>query len=90
MTAAGLELDDDLDGQDFRPSFALPPLYVLRTANGCPLCRKAVCVYALGCTAFRDAEEGYPINEFHFLSFVSSVPEELTTLLKGKFPSYLG
>jgi hypothetical protein len=81
MTAA--EPDDDL-----RPSFAFPPLYLLRAAERCPECSKSTHIYALGCAAFHDAQEGDTIREFHFLTFVRSVPKELRSLLKQKCPSY--
>lgn len=88
MTDAELE-DEYLDEEEvLGPSLAVPPLYVLRTAIGCPQCRKAVPVYALGSTAFQDAEERHLIEEFHFLNFVRSVPAELTALLNVKCPSY--
>ena len=89
MTDATPEADDTLDDDEqFGPALAVPPLYALRTAVRCPACRQALHVFALGCAAFHDAEEGYPIREFHFLSYVRSVPDELTALLRDKCPSY--
>jgi hypothetical protein len=87
MTDAELDADDDADA-DLGPSLAFPPLYVLRTAVRCPECGNALHVYALGCTAFRDAGDSSPVEEFHFLRMVSSVPEEITALLKKKCPSF--
>lgn len=86
MIAAELEDEDYVE--DFGPALACPPLYVLRTADYCPECREALHVYALGCAAFRDAEEGYAIDDFHFLRRVSSVPEQVTALLTRKCSSY--
>ena len=89
MTTATPNVDDDVDDDEhLGPSLAVPPLYALRTAIRCPACRQALHVFALGCAAFHDAEEGYPIKEFHFLSYVRSVPNELTALLREKCPSY--
>ena len=88
MTDATPTVDDDGGDEHLGLSLAVPPLYVLRTAVRCPDCGKALHVFALGCAAFHDAEEGYLIKEFHFLNFVRSVPEELTALLKAKCPSY--
>lgn len=78
----------DEDEEDLGPSFALPPLYVLRTAVRCPECGQAQHVYALGCTAFHDAQDRDPIEQFHFLSYVRSVPTEIAAMLKAKCPSY--
>jgi hypothetical protein len=81
--------DDDMDeAEAIGFSLAIPPLYVLSTATGCPTCRKAVGVYALGCPAFHDAEDDYLVKAFHFLNFVIAVPQALTELLKEKCPSY--
>jgi hypothetical protein len=80
------EYDDD---EDYGPSLAYPPLYVLRTADYCPQCRQALHVYTLGCAAFRDAEDGgEPIEQFHFLHYIRSVPEPVLALLKARVPSY--
>jgi hypothetical protein len=88
MTDAELEeyLDDEKEG--LGPSLALPPLYVLRTAVRCPKCGKAQHVYALGCTAFHDAEDRDPIEQFHFLSFVHSIPTGIAAMLRATCPSY--
>ena len=66
----------------------LPPLYVLRTAEHCPECGEAMHVYTLGCAAFHDAEDSRPVDVFHFLRRIESVPEEVTALLKAKCPGY--
>jgi hypothetical protein len=87
VTDTALELEEEA-GEDLGLSLAMPPVYLLRTVDRCPACRKIIHVYALGCTAFHDAEEGDTIREFHFLTFVRSVPEELRALLKQKCPGY--
>ena len=88
MTEAEVEEDEFLDDEDLGASIAFPPLYVLRAAARCPECREALYVYSLGCAAFRDADEGHTLEQFHFLRLVSSVPEQVTALLKKKCPSY--
>ena len=89
MTDTELDIDEDEREEDLGPSLAFPPLYVLRTAERCPECGLAQHVYALGCTAFRFAEEGgEPVDLFHFLRVIRSVPKEVTTLLKRKCPRY--
>ena len=89
MMAAELELDDDQEEEELEPSLALPPLYVLRTAVRCPECRKGVHVYALGCTAFHDAEEDYTIEQFHFLSFISSRARGAAGIAEAQMPQLL-
>jgi hypothetical protein len=89
IEAANDDDDDDSDDEDYGPSLAYPPLYVLRTADYCPECGEALHVYTLGCGAFRDAEDGgEPIDQFHFLHHISSVPEPLLALLKARCPGY--
>jgi hypothetical protein len=81
--------DDDYEDEDYGPSLAMPPLYVLRTAERCPKCGKALHVYTLGCTAYRDAEDGgEPIDQFHFLQRIESIPQPILALLKTKLPGY--
>ena len=80
--------DDDYEEAELGPSLAIPPLYVLRTAERCPVCGEATHVYTLGCTAYQDAEDGRPLETFHFLNRIESVPESLLTLLKTKLPGY--
>jgi hypothetical protein len=80
------EYEDEDD--DLGPSLALPPLYVLRVVDHCPECRKAQHVYTLGSAAFRDAQEGYQIDDFHFLRLIRSVPENVLKLIKAKCPGY--
>jgi hypothetical protein len=81
--------DDDYEEEDYGPSLAYPPLYVLRTADRCPECGESQHVYTLGCTAYRDAEDGgEPIDQFHFLHHIRSVPEPVLALLKAKLPNY--
>jgi hypothetical protein len=89
----GLEMieaaNDDDQEEDYGPALAYPPLYVLRTATYCPECGQTQHVYALGCVAYRDAEDdGEPVDDFHFLSRVESVPPPLFALLKAKLPSF--
>jgi hypothetical protein len=76
------------DDEDYGPSLALPPLYVLRTAVRCPECGQAQHVYTLGCAAFHDAEDLRPVEQFHFLRRIGSVPAQVLALLKAKIPSY--
>jgi hypothetical protein len=81
--------DDDYEEEDYGPSLAYPPLYVLRSAERCPECDRALHVYTLGCTAYRDAEDGgEPIKQFHFLQRIESIPQPLMALLKTKLPGY--
>jgi hypothetical protein len=88
MTEAAND-DDYEEEEDYGPSLAYPPLYVLRTAARCPECGEALHVYAIGCTAFRDAEDGgEPIDQFHFLHHLRSLPEPLLALLKAKAPGF--
>src|SRR5580658_427374 len=71
------------------PSLAYPPLYVLRSAARCPECDKALHAYALGCAAYRDAEDGgEPIEQFHFLQRIASIPQPLLALIRARFPDY--
>ena len=51
-------------------------------------CGQAQHVYTLGCAAFHDAQDRYPIEEFHFLRNIRSVPDPVLNLLKAKCPSY--
>lgn len=85
--------DDDLDDyeeEELGPSLAMPPLYVLRAADSCPECGQAMHVYALGCTAYHDASFGStePIEDFHFLRRITSVPPSVLRVLKRKCPGY--
>jgi hypothetical protein len=66
----------------------MPPLYVLRSADYCPECGQATHVYTLGCAAFHDAEDSRPVEVFHFLRQIESVPPQLTKLLKARCPGY--
>ena len=87
MTDAELEEDEYPDQEHMRPSLAFPPFHVLRTADRCPECGRAVHVYALGCTAFQDAGDRYVSRQFHFLTLLRSLPEALLSLLKTRCPS---
>jgi len=78
--------NDEVDA--LGPSLAMPPLYVLRSADRCPECDRAIHVYSLGCSAFLDAEEGTAVGEFHFLRRVASLPDAVLDLLKAKCPSF--
>jgi hypothetical protein len=80
--------DDDEYEEALGPSLAMPPLYALRTAARCPACGEMLHVYALGCSAFHDAEDLRPVERFHFLRLTTSVPESLLTRLKRNCPSY--
>jgi hypothetical protein len=82
------DYDDDYEEEELGPSLAMPPLYVLRTTDCCPECGKAQHVYTLGCAAFHDAQDRHPIEEFHFLHTIRSVPEPVLDLLKAKSPGY--
>jgi hypothetical protein len=73
---------------EFYPTLALPPIYLLRTAEGCPECGRAMYVHTLGCHAFRPDDDPRPIEVFHFLHQIESVPEEVMDLLKAKCPGY--
>lgn len=89
MTDAADFADEDED-EDLGPSLAYPPLYVLLAATRCPECGRAQHVYALGCAAFADAEEGdrAPLREFHFLSRVKGLPESLRSWLQARLPAF--
>ena len=83
------EIDDEYDeDRELGPSLALPPLYVLSSAVYCPECGQAQHVYTLGCAAFHDAEESRPVDQFHFLNRIESIPQPILALLKAKVPSY--
>jgi hypothetical protein len=79
---------DEVEDFEQWPTLAISPLYVLRTAVRCPQCRKAMHVYTLGCAGFRHADDSRPVGEFHFLRMISSVPEDVLTLLRARCPSY--
>jgi hypothetical protein len=89
LTMAEVEEDYDED-EDYElgPSLAFPPLYVVRTAERCPECGTAMHVYTLGCAAFHDAEDSRPVDVFHFLRLIRSVPENVLHLLKDRCPDY--
>ena len=88
MTEVEDAYDED-EEEELGPSLAYPSLYVLRSATYCPECGQATHVYTLGCDAYRDAEEGgEPIEDFHFLRCIESVPAPLMALLKAKLPCY--
>ena len=70
------------------PDAGLPPIYLLRTAGSCPECGDAMHVYTLGCHAFRPDDDPRPIDVFHFLRRIESVPEEVTKLLAARCPGY--
>jgi hypothetical protein len=80
--------DGDDEDEEPGPSLAIPPLYVLRTATYCPQCRQATFVYMLGCAAFHDAEDSRPVDDFHFLRRVESVPRAVQRVLKTKCPGF--
>jgi hypothetical protein len=87
MTGTMLD-DDDCEEQESGPSLAIPPLYVLRTADDCPECGKAMHVYTLGCSAFCDADGNEEVEDFFFLRVIRSVPEDVLKLLKPRCPNY--
>ena len=88
MTEA-TEIDDESDEcRELGPSLALPPLYVLRAAVYCPECGQARHVYTLGCAAFHEAEDCRPVDDFHFLRRIESIPRPILALLKAKLPGY--
>jgi hypothetical protein len=87
MTETMLD-DDDYEEEELGPSLAMPPLYVLRTAARCPECGQLQHVYTLGCAAFHDADELRPIEQFHFLRLIRSVPRTVINLLKDRCPGY--
>ncbi len=80
--------NDNYEEEESGTSLAIPPLYLLLAAARCPECGKAMHVYALGCAAFHDAEELGPVDAFHFLRLIRSVPEPVLDLLKAKCPNY--
>jgi hypothetical protein len=80
--------DDDYEEEELGTSLAMPPLYLLLAAARCPECGQAMYVYTLGCAAFHDADDRFPIEQFHFLRLIRSVPEPVLDLLKAKCPSY--
>jgi hypothetical protein len=80
------EVEDE--DHELGPSLAFPPLYVVRAAERCPECGTAMYVYTLGCAAYRDAEDGYTIEQFHILYYINRVPEDVLKLLTAKCPSY--
>jgi hypothetical protein len=89
MTDATFD-DEEFDfyEDELGPSLAMPPLYVLRTAARCPECGQAQHVYTLGCPGFHNAEDRFPIFEFHFLRKIRNVPNKVLKLLKKKCPRY--
>jgi hypothetical protein len=87
MTDAILDDEDEYE-EALGPSLAIPPLYLLRTADRCPECGRAMHVYTLGCTAFHDREDSRPVEEFHFLRMIESVPDNLLALLRTKCVGY--
>ena len=87
MTDVEAQYDEDTQ-EALGPSLALPPLYVLRAAERCPKCGTALHVYTLGCTSFHDADDSRPVDIFHFLRHIESVPPDVLTLLKAKCPTY--
>lgn len=85
----GADEDEDADEECERwPTLALPPLYVLRTAERCPGCGAAMHVYTLGCAAFRHADDRRPVEVFHFLRLIRRVPGDVLKLLKARCPGY--
>lgn len=82
--------DEDYEEEELGPSLAMPPLYVLRTVARCPECGQAQHVYTLGCPAFQDANfhGAEPIEDFHFLRRIESVPTTVIALLKARCPGY--
>jgi hypothetical protein len=80
--------NDNYEEEESGPSLAIPPLYVLRAATLCPKCSKAMHVYALGCADFHHAGDLGPVEIFHFLSLIRSMPEPVLDLLKAKCPSF--
>ena len=89
MTAAQLELADDLDEEeDLGPSLAMPPLYVLRTAERCPECGMANTSIPSAAPPSMRRRTPTRSKQFHFLRLIRSVPEVITAVLKKKCPSY--
>lgn len=87
MTDAAVDEAYDED-EELGPSLAMPPLYVVRSACYCPECGQATFVFMLGCAAYHDAEDLRPVEDFHFLRRVASVPRTVRRVLKGKCPSF--
>lgn len=86
MTEAGADHDDA--DEDRWPPLAIPPLYLLRTAERCPECGTAMHVYTLGCDGFRHADDGRPVEAFHFLRAIRGLPGDVLALLKSRCPGY--
>ena len=79
--------DDEYDeDEQIGPSRALPPLYMLRSAEHCPGCGKGIHVYALGCAAFTDAGENGAIEQFHFLHNIEWLEEGVLALIRRRCP----
>jgi hypothetical protein len=79
--------DDEDDGGDFGPALARS-VSVLRTATRCPECGRPTRVYALGCDAYKDAEDREFLDQFHFLHHVKSLPAEFLLSLRTICPGY--
>jgi hypothetical protein len=86
MTEAEQDSDEDYDEQ--WPTLAIPPLYLLQTAERCPECGNAMHVYTLGSAAFRHADDSRPVEVFHFLRVIRSLPKDVLKLLQTKCPNY--
>ena len=69
-----IDYDGNAPHSTYPKSWAYPPLYLLRSADHCPECGQATFVYMLGCAAFHDAEDGEPIEDFHFLRGSAACP----------------
>jgi hypothetical protein len=82
------DLDDEEEAYETGPSLAMPPLYVLRTPYYCPECNESLHVYTLGCAAYHDREDSRPLEDFHFLRMIQSLPDSVLALLKPKCPGY--
>jgi len=89
-----IEAEEDYDDDDdhFRRAhitwFAVPPIYVLRTAEYCPECRNPMQVYTLGCAGYEETRDPTPTDLFHFLRSIESLPEPVLKRLKAKCPRY--
>ena len=83
-----IDYDGEAPHSSVPKSRAIPPIYVLRTPTYCPECREPMHVYTLGCTAFHDAEDSRPVEDFHFLRQITRVPSSVLRVLKRKCPAY--
>ncbi len=83
-----IDMDGGAPHSTFPKSTALPPLYLLQSAERCPHCADVTPVYALAATGLQDAEEKDVYDGFVVLTAIEHLSRSLIRLLHRRCPTW--